>query len=394
MGKGRRYRWLTPENRRLIEQRLAGGVLPRVVAGELGCSLRTIYQAQADAVARRAARRMDSGFRLSIEERIEIGMRIAAGESNAEIARGLGRHRSTIGREIARCGKRRGHYAPFAAERRARRLACRPKVSKLASCPRLLGEVERGLGERCSPEQISARLRREFPDDPGMRISHETIYLSLYVQGRGELRRELARCLRTGRSRRKPQGRVERRGRIPEMVMISERPAEAEDRAVPGHWEGDLLMGKASKSQVATLVERSTRFVMLAALDDRTAPNVALVLSERIQTLPGELRRSLTWDQGRELSEHKAFSVRTGVPVYFCDPHSPWQRGSNENTNGLLRQYLPKGTDLSAHTQTELDQIADELNRRPRKTLDWLTPAEKLRELLDQTPPTTSPNHP
>jgi transposase, IS30 family len=382
MAKGRRYRWLTPENRRLVEQRLGDGVPAAVIAGEVGCSAKTVLRARADAIARRQARRQDSGFRLSIEERIEIAMRIAAGESDAEIARRLGRHRCTIGREIARCGKRRGHYAPFVAERRARRLACRPKARKLAGHPGLLAWVEQKLSERFSPEQISARLRLEFPDDPGMRISHETIYQSLFVQARGELRRELAGCLRSGRTRRKPHGHVERRGRIAGMVMISQRPAEVEDRAVPGHWEGDLLMGKANASQVVTLVERSTRFVMLAALQDRTAEHVAQVLAKRIQTLPGELCRSLTWDQGRELSAHKRFSIATGVPVYFCDPHSPWQRGSNENTNGLLRQYLPRSTDLSTRTQAELDQIADELNRRPRKTLAWATPAEKLLELV------------
>jgi IS30 family transposase len=323
-----------------------------------------------------------SPHRLSFEERERILIGIARGESNAEIARAIGRHRSTVGREIARCG-RRHHYRALKAERKAQKACRRPKSTKLSSDPRLLCEVQRRLLERCSPEQISARLRLEFPDDPRMRISHETIYVSLYVQARGELRRELAKCLRTGRTHRKPQGRSDRRGAIPDMVMISERPAEVEDRAVPGHWEGDLLIGKAGKSQVATLVERSTRFVMLAALDDKTAAHVAGALAERIQTLLGELRRSLTWDQGTELAEHKAFSISSGVPVYFCDPHSPWQRGSNENTNGLLRQYLPKGTDLSGHTQHELDQIADELNRRPRKTLAWLTPAEKLRELLD-----------
>ena len=227
-----------------------------------------------------------------------------------------------------------------------------------------------------------------------MRISHETIYQSLYVQARGELRRELAGCLRSGRTRRKAQGRVQRRGALQDMVMISERPAEVEDRAVPGHWEGDLLMGKANRSQVVTLVERQTRFVILARLEDRTALNVAGVLAEHIQTLPVALRRSLTWDQGFELAAHKTFSIRSGVPVYFCDPHSPWQRGSNENTNGLLRQYLPKGTDLSIHTQAELDEIADRLNRRPRKTLAWRTPAEKLRELLDQPDPRTGSGRP
>jgi IS30 family transposase len=299
-----------------------------------------------------------------------------------EIARELGRSPSSVSREIARNGGRR-RYRAINAERIAQERARRPRPGKLASCPRLLAEVEDGLRKRYSPAQISARLKLEYPDDVEMRISHETIYLSLYVQARGELRRELARCLRTGRTRRKPQGRLERRGRIADMVMISERPAEVEDRAVPGHWEGDLLIGKAGTSQVATLVERSTRFVMLAALDDRSAPNVARVLSERIGTLPTQLRRSLTWDQGRELAEHRTFSIQTGVPVYFCDPHSPWQRGSNENTNGLLRQYLPKSTDLSIHTQHDLDRIAAELNDRPRQTLGWMKPAEKIHELLD-----------
>jgi transposase, IS30 family len=257
------------------------------------------------------------------------------------------------------------------------------------------------LRELCSPEQIAARLRLEFPDDLGMRVSHETIYLSLYVQARGELRRELTACLRSGRARRKPRGRVDRRGGNHDMVMISERPAEAADRAVPGHWEGDLLIGKAGKSQIATLVERCTRFVMLARLEDRTAAYVADVLAERIAALPAGLRRSLTWDQGSELRDHKTFSVKSQVPVYFCDPRSPWQRGSNENTNGLLRQYLPKGQDLSTRSQAELDQIADSLNRRPRKTLQWRTPAEKMLEAVTgepaaigssrpEPPPTTS----
>ena len=237
MAKGRRYRWLTPENRRLVEERLAVGVLPRVIAVELGCSANTVLRAQADAVLRRQRRRRDSGFRLSIEERIEIGMRVAAGESNAVIARGLGRHRSTIGRELGRCGKRRGHYAPFAAERRARRLGCRPKATKLSASPRLLAEVETGLLRQWSPAQISAQLRVDYPDDLEMRISPETIYLSLFVQSRGELRRQLTAELRTARKARRPQGRVENRGRIAEMINISERPAEIEDRAVPGHWE-------------------------------------------------------------------------------------------------------------------------------------------------------------
>jgi IS30 family transposase len=374
----------------LVEQRLADGVLPRVVAGELGCSLNTVYRAQRDAVARRQARRVDSGFRLCIEERIEIAMRIAAGDSNAEIARGLGRHRSTVGREIARCGKRRGHYAPFVAERRARRLACRPKPTKLSGSPRLLRVVEEGLGKRWSPEQISAKLKSDYPGDLEMRISHETIYLSLYVQSRGELRRQLTAQLRTGRRKRRAQGTVERRGRIPEMVNISQRPAEVADRAVPGHWEGDLLMGKGRRSAVATLVERHTRYVLLGYLGrERTTEHVIGVLKQQIQTLPEHLVRSLTWDQGVELAGHQKFSIDTGVQVFFCDPHSPWQRGSNENTNGLLRQYLPKGTDLAIHDQAALDQIASQLNGRPRKTLGWMNPAEKMAQLLEEGVNTT-----
>jgi IS30 family transposase len=234
------------------------------------------------------------------------------------------------------------------------------------------------------PEQISARLRREHPDDEEMRISHETIYQSLYVQSRGELRRQLARNLRSGRTKRRPRGLApEQRGRIPDMVPISKRPPEIEDRAVPGHWEGDLLVGKGGRSFIATLVERHTRYVMLAGLGkERTTEHVIEALKERISELPSHLVHSLTWDQGNELSAHARFRVETGVDVYFCDPHSPWQRGSNENTNGLLRQYLPKGADLSEFGQPELDRIAAELNGRPRQTLDWATPAEKMDELL------------
>jgi IS30 family transposase len=386
MGKGRRYRWLTPENRRLVEERLAAGVVPRVIAVELGCSERTVHRAQCDAVVRRQRRQTDSGFRLSVEERIEIRARVAAGQTDAEIARGLGRHRSTIGRELLRCAKRRDRYSPFAAERRARRLACRPKPTKLSQNPRLLAAVQAGLSRQWSPEQISAKLRVDHRDDQEMQISPETIYLSLFVQSRGELRRQLTAELRTGRKSRKPQAMVQHRGHIPGMVNISERPAEIEDRAVPGHWEGDLILGARQKSAVVTLVERQTRFVTLARITDRSTEQVTDALKGRVVQLPAHLARSLTWDQGTEMSAHQRFTTDTGIDVYFCDPQSPWQRGSNENTNGLLRQYLPKGTDLSVHDQAALDRISDSLNGRPRKTLGWATPAEKMAELLADPP--------
>jgi IS30 family transposase len=235
-----------------------------------------------------------------------------------------------------------------------------------------------------SPQQISARLKADHPDDPESQISHETIYQSLYVQGRGQLRRELAANLRSGRTSRKPRGtNLGTGGRIKDMILISERPAEIEDRAVPGHWEGDLLVGKAGRSFIATLVERQTRYVMLARLgNQKNTEHVITALQDAIAQLPVHMRRSLTWDQGTELAAHHTFTVATGVPVYFCDPHSPWQRGSNENTNGLLRQYLPKATDLALHTQADLDHIATELNGRPRQTLAWKTPAEKMNKLL------------
>ena len=236
-----------------------------------------------------------------------------------------------------------------------------------------------------SPEQIAGRLRVEFPDEPEMWVSHETIYKSLYVQGRGELRRELAACLRTGRAKRRHQGRINV-GRISNMVMISDRPAEVTDRAVPGHWEGDLIIGKGSRSAIGTLVERSTRFVLLLHLPDRhDAISVRNEMIRAMGTLPAALRRSITWDQGVEMARHLEFTSATGIDVFFCDPHSPWQRGTNENTNGLLRQYFPKGTDLSVHDRAELDRVQDSLNSRPRKTLSYLTPAEQLAMLLAPT---------
>jgi transposase, IS30 family len=247
----------------------------------------------------------------------------------------------------------------------------------------LRDEVARRLLELWSPDEIARRLPLDFPDDPEMRVSHETIYQSLFVQGRGELRRELARCLRSGRTCRKRRGTVDRRGRIPGMVNISERPAEVADRAVPGHREGDLILGEGSRSAVGTLVERTTRLVLLLHLaDDRSAVTVEAAMRKAITSLPAEVRRSITWDQGAEMSTHASFTTATGIPIYFCDPHAPWQRGSNENTNGLLRQYLPRTLDFRALTHADFDAIADELNARPRQTLGFKTPSEALAEVL------------
>ena len=242
------------------------------------------------------------------------------------------------------------------------------------------------LEQLWSPDEIARRLPLDFPDDPEMRVSHETIYQALFVQGRGELRRELARCLRSGRTCRKKRGTVDGRGRIPGMVNISERPAEADDRAVPGHWEGDLILGEGGRSAVGTLVERTTRVVLLLHLEDgRSAESVEAAMRKAIATLPAELRRSITWDQGAEMSSHASFTTATGIPIYFCDPHSPWQRGSNENTNGLLRQYLPKGIDLSKNSAPDLEAIQRSLNDRPRKTLGYLTPSEAYAQVVAAT---------
>jgi len=263
----------------------------------------------------------------------------------------------------------------------------RPKVAKLASCPALREAVERGLTLRWSPQQIAARLVVDYPDDAQMRVSHETIYQSLFVQTRGALRRELARYLRTGRAQRRPRRPTpSRQGHMPDMVLIKDRPAEVADRAVPGHWEGDLIIGKTGGSAIGTLIERQSRYVILLNLPDgRFAEHVRTALAAKIQELPAQLRRSLTWDRGKEMAEHVQFSIETGVQVYFCDPHSPWQRGSNENANGLLRQYFPKGTDLSPHSAAHLDAVAAELNGRPRQTLGWLTPSEVFARTVAMT---------
>ena len=321
---------------------------------------------------------------LTVTER-ELIADLRRGEHSLRaIGRALGRSASTIKREIdARSVE--GVYQPHRAQRAWAKSRPRPRESKLAQDGPLRDYVAHKLRLRWSPEQVCHALVGEFPDDESMRVSTETIYQAIYVQARGGLRREVAVALRTGRTRRKPHRRPDQRTRrfVDEMVMISERPAEVEDRAVPGHWEGDLIVGTRSESAIVTLVERRTRYVMLGHLPGgHTAEEVRDVLVPLIQTLPRHLRGSLTWDQGCEMATHKQFTVATGVPVYFCDPHSPWQRGSNENTNGLLRQYFPKGTDLSVHSAEDLEHVAQQLNSRPRKTLGWTTPAERLRDLL------------
>jgi IS30 family transposase len=320
---------------------------------------------------------------LTVEDRDGILRGICEKVSDRAIAARLGRHQSVISREITRNGGR-DKYRVHAAQERYETLKARPKPRKLEENRRLHDAVADKLRDDFSPEQISGRLKEDHPDDPEMHVSHETIYQALFLQARGELRTQLKLALRTGRARRVPRGSTRpKQARIADMVNISERPAEVADRAVPGHWEGDLIIGKGGKSQIATLVERHSRFVMLARIPyDRCAERVAIILSRRVSGLPEQVRKSLTWDQGVEMAAHACFTVSTDVPVFFCDPHSPWQRGSNENTNGLLRQYLPKGTDLSCYTQTELDEIAAKLNRRPRKTLGFKTPAEALDKVL------------
>ncbi|WP_371522649.1 IS30 family transposase [Kitasatospora sp. NBC_01300] len=320
------------------------------------------------------------------DERIHIADRLRERAAVRTIAAELGRSPSTVSREIKRNRHpESGAYRPHAAQARADARRPRPKPRKIGRIPGLRDFIQHHLDRKWSPEQICHALRAQFPERPEMHVVHETVYQALYVQGRGELRRELAGALRSGRARRRPQRQANcRQPRFTDpMVMISERPAEAEDRAVPGHWEGDLILGKDGKSAIGTLVERATRYVMLLHLPNgRTADQVRDTLVETVQTLPAHLVRSLTWDQGSEMAAHKSFTIATDVPVYFCDPASPWQRGSNENTNGLLRQYFPKGTDLSVHAPEHLAFVAAELNGRPRKTLGWETPAERLHKLI------------
>jgi IS30 family transposase len=391
------------EKRRQFWLRIRSGKLREEAATEIGLHSATgeRWFSQAGGVIPAYVRAQSSGRYLSLGEREDIFAGVERGESIRFIAKGLGRAPSTVLRELRRNmrhryrtqGPRSGRqrllpwdYRPSLAQQRADAVATRPKQAKLATNLMLRELVEAKLKEQLSPEQISAQLRREFPSDTEMWVSHEAIYQSIYVQGRGALRRELAVCLRTGRALRRPHRKGnERRGRIPAMVNISERPAEVEDRAVPGHWEGDLILGKNGKSAIGTLVERSTRFLMLLHLPHgQSALEVEEAMLAATQRLPQALWKSLTWDQGSEMTRHAHISVATGLEIYFCDPASPWQRGSNENTNGLLRQYFPKGTDLRLHSPDHLDLVSAQMNRRPRKTLGWDSPAEALDRLLSQ----------
>ena len=326
-------------------------------------------------------------LRLSVREREEISRAIRSDASARSVASRLGRSPSTVSREIARTGGRRA-YRAWRAENLTLQRARRPKERKLVAHARLRREVERRLANFWSPEQIAAQLAEGHPDDPSMRVSHETIYKTLFVQGRGALRKELTKLLRTRRMRRRHRkpGRGPTKGRIKDMVMIRQRPPEVEDRSVPGHWEGDLIIGRRGTSAIGTLVERHSRYVMLLRLPNgRGAEDVRAALLSQIRTLPKQLVRSLTWDQGIEMAEHVKFTIESGVQVYFCDPHSPWQRGSNENTNGLLRQYFPKGTILSGYSQADLNRVARSLNGRPRQTLGWMTPSQVLGKAVAMT---------
>jgi IS30 family transposase len=330
------------------------------------------------------------GRRLSIADREEIAYLWRQRWTVTAIAAEVGFHKSTISRELGRNtsgGRYRGSTAQVAAEDRARR----SRPAKLAQNTRLRAEVEARLEQNMSPEQIANRLRMDFPDDPEMRVSHETIYQSLYVQSRGALRKDLAGHLRTGRALRKPRAQAQARaqgrggGPLRNVISISQRPPEVADRAVPGHWEGDLIMGAGNASAIGTLVERATRYLILLHLPgDHTALSVQEAMCREMSRLPEVLRQTLTWDRGVEMSNHAQIAEATGLAIYFADPASPWQRGTNENTNGLLRQYFPKSTDLSFWGPGILDQVAREMNNRPRKTLQWRTPAEALDALLSQ----------
>lgn len=370
------------EKVRLVLEAKARGASHREAAGTGGVSVNTVTSIVAEYGVMPIRERTIRSSSLTPEDREEILVGLRMNLKNAEIARRIGRHRSTVGREIAANGGRE-RYRPSRAQDRADRNTRRCRARWFETRPWLWQLViSKVTVEVWSPEQVAGWLRIVYPDQPQWWVSHESIYQAIYVQAKGELKQQLLEGLRTRRSQRKPQHRPATGAKIGEMVNISLRPAEAADRAVPGHWEGDLIIGAGNRSAVASLVERSTRMGMLIKLDSQQAAHVADKISQHIICLPDQLTRSLTWDQGTEMADHVRFTVKTGIPVFFADPRSPWQRGTNENWNGLVRQFLPKGTDLSVHTQADLDHIAHLLNTRPRKTLGWDTPAQRFNQLV------------
>lgn len=364
---------------------VAAGLTHDEAAELAGVSVRTVGRWVAEHGVRRFRECTPRAGVLTVWDREEIWLGIERGESNTVIGDRVGFHRSTIYREIKANGGRE-FYRPHSAHLRGLEQASRGRDPWTVTRLWLWEQVQDMLRALWSPEQIAAMLRWGHPDESQWWVSHESIYQAIFVQAKGELRKELAACLRTGRAKREPHARAKTTGsRIKNMVNIVERPPEVQDRAVPGHWEGDLIMGANNKTAVATLVERSTRFGLLVKIDNKTAEHVAERLAEAAARIPTELFKSLTWDQGTEMAAHATFSIETGAPVFFCDPHSPWQRGTNENWNGLVRQYMPKGTDLSVHTQDDLDAMARSLNTRPRKTLGWDNPAQRLNQLVATT---------
>lgn len=381
MGGGRRW---TPADKAALWAGWKSGLTLGQIGAGLDRNGASVFQVIRRAGGFEPRPRRRSERVLSVAEREEISRGLAAGESLRAIARILGRSASTVSREVVRHGGREGYRAE-SADARAWELARRPQRCLLARRPRLRRWVARKLQRDWSPRQIAVGLRRAFPQDERMRVSHETIYRSLFVQARGVLKEELLGHLRRGGFMRRARGRSrEPCDGIIDGVSIRSRPAEVEDRAVPGHWEGDLLMG-GNSSQIATLVERRSRYVMLVKLSGKDTQTVTRAVAKAIRRLPRELCRTLTWDRGTEMSHHKEFTLDTQVQVYFCDPRSPWQRGSNENTNGLLRQYFPKGEDISHYSQAELNRVALKLNERPRETLNWLAPLEELRAIVAST---------
>src|SRR5512135_897701 len=381
--EGNARTWFTPKQRAELWERWKSGQCVADIARALERRNKSgVYRVLAvnGGIAPLPRRRAAQALRLA--EREEISRGIATGRSIRQIAQGLARSPSTISREIRRNGGLSAYRASW-ADRRAWERLLRPKPCRLACHAELRWRIAQKLALQWSPKQIAGWLKQQFPADPGMQVSHETIYRSLFIQTRGVLKKELMAHLRTARHMRQAKGGTTKsgRGQIADAVSIRERPAEAEDRAVPGHWEGDLLSG-ANNSHIATLVERHTRFAMLIKVDSKDTASVVEALARQVRKLPRELRRSLTWDRGKEMADHKRFTLATDVQVYFCDPRSPWQRGSNENNNGLLRQYFPNGTDLSVLSQAYLNRIALRLNQRPRKTLGYDTPADRLQAVL------------